>query len=355
MEAHEYANLFPMMTSEEMAQLCEDMRASGYDHSAPIVLYNGLILDGRNRQLAADTVGLTPVYITFGGNDQAALDFVIRHNLKRRHLNETQRAVVAGRLANMERGGDRPSANDLNFDHANLHNGISQSAAAAMLNVSPRTVATVKAVTKAAPELVERMERGEMTANEAYRHVKFEAAKQQKATPAAVTGKYRVIYADPPWKYNDRLVEGYGPAEYHYPTMTIDELCAMPVKGMAEDNAVLFLWVTSPLLEDSFRIIHAWGFEYKTSFVWDKIKHNMGHYNSVRHEFLLVCTRGSCTPDNLKLYDSVVSIERTEHSVKPAEFRAIIDDIYTSGKKLELFARRPADGWDVWGNDANVN
>ena len=110
------------------------------------------------------------------------------------------------------------------------------------------------------------------------------------------------------------------------------------------------LSVTSPLLEDSFKVINAWGFKYKTSFVWDKIAHNMGHYNSVRHEFLLVATKGSCTPDNIKLFDSVVSINRTEHSKKPEEFRNIIDTLYTYGKKLELFARDAAEGWDVWGN-----
>lgn len=196
-------------------------------------------------------------------------------------------------------------------------------------------------------------DRGELTTAGVVRMAKFEAAKHKPTAPS-MSGKYRIIYADPPWRYNDKLVDGYGPAEYHYPTMTIDELCRLPIKDMAESDAVLFLWVTSPLLEDSFRIVHAWGFEYKTSFVWDKVKHNMGHYNSVRHEFLLVCTRGSCTPDNLKLYDSVQTIERTEHSVKPEEFRNIIDDLYTDGKRIELFARRPADGWEVWGNERSL-
>jgi len=100
-------------------------------------------------------------------------------------------------------------------------------------------------------------------------------------------------------------------------------------------------------------VITAWGFDYKASFVWDKIKHNMGHYNSVRHEFLLVCTRGSCMPDNPQLFDSVQSIERTEHSVKPEEFRTIIDTIYPNGRRIELFARRPAEGWEVWGNESS--
>ena len=163
------------------------------------------------------------------------------------------------------------------------------------------------------------------------------------------TEKYRVIYADPPWSYGDKQnIDGLGGAVKHYPTMKLEEICELPIP--AEDNSVLFLWVTSPLLEDSFKVINAWGFKYKTSFVWDKIAHNMGHYNSVRHEFLLVATKGSCTPDNIKLFDSVVSINRTEHSKKPEEFRNIIDTLYTYGKKLELFARDAAEGWDVWGN-----
>lgn len=172
-----------------------------------------------------------------------------------------------------------------------------------------------------------------------------------------LAGKYRVFYADPPWKYNDSGVvtdsDAYGRAERHYPTMSIDELCLLPIKEMVEDDAVLFLWVTSPLLEDSFKVIKAWGFEYKTSFVWDKVKHNFGHYNSVRHEFLLVCTRGSCTPDHLELFDSVQSIERSEkHSEKPQEFVDIIETLYTYGGKIELFARQRRDGWKAWGNES---
>jgi N6-adenosine-specific RNA methylase IME4 len=117
-------------------------------------------------------------------------------------------------------------------------------------------------------------------------------------------------------------------------------------------DAVLFLWVTSPLLEECFPVIKAWGFKYKTSFVWDKIRHNYGHYNSVRHELLLVCTRGSCTPDVQKLFDSVQSIERTDkHSEKPEEFRTIIETLYPHGKRIELFARTVSNGWDTWGNE----
>lgn len=173
-----------------------------------------------------------------------------------------------------------------------------------------------------------------------------------KTTENAImpVGTYRIIYADPPWHYSDiKAHRTEGSAENHYPTMTIQELCNMSLPK-TEDNAVLFLWVTSPLLEDAFKVINTWGFKYKTSFVWDKILHNMGHYNSVRHELLLVCTKGSCLPDNQKLFDSVQSIERTEHSVKPEIFREIIDTLYIKGNRIELFARRKIENWDCYGN-----
>src|SRR6266508_521548 len=167
--------------------------------------------------------------------------------------------------------------------------------------------------------------------------------------------KFRVLYADPPWAYNDKADAGSvqsGGAEIHYPSMSIAQLCDLPIVTVCEDNAVLFLWVTSPLLFECAPVIKAWGFTYKASFVWDKVKHNMGHYNSVRHEFLLICTRGSCTPDHVQLFDSVQSIEKTLHSTKPEEFRNIIDVLYPHGKRLELFARRQVTNWAAYGNEA---
>lgn len=171
------------------------------------------------------------------------------------------------------------------------------------------------------------------------------------APPPLPDGKYRVIYADPPWKYGNTMPEGFGEQADHYELLTVEEISALPIKHMASDNAVLFLWVTSPILEESFDVVNAWGFKYKSSFIWDKVKHVMGHYNSVRHEILLICVRGSCQPDVHKLFDSVYSEERTEHSKKPDFFREVIDTIYPDGKRIELFARQSVDGWDRWGND----
>ena len=169
--------------------------------------------------------------------------------------------------------------------------------------------------------------------------------------PAPPMGKYSVIYADPPWQYDDHGNPRYGHADTHYSTMSILELCALPIERLADDNAVLFLWVTSPQLNRAFELIEAWRFVYKASFVWDKDRHNYGHYNSVRHEFLLVATRGSFLPEANALEPSVVTIPRTAHSEKPPYFRELIDRMYPSASKIELFARVSISGWECWGNE----
>ena len=188
---------------------------------------------------------------------------------------------------------------------------------------------------------------------------------EERDSCTIIGGTYRVIYADPPWCYSDKCETGSiqgGGAERHYSSMSIRRLCDLVdakgrhVRDIAAKNAVLFLWVTSPLLAECFAVIEAWGFAYKASFVWDKVRHNMGHYNSVRHELLLLAIRGSCQPDENLQHDSVISIERTKkHSEKPEEFRAIIDAMYHRPKRtvdrIELFARKKVEGWDVFGDD----
>jgi len=178
--------------------------------------------------------------------------------------------------------------------------------------------------------------------------------------------KYQIIYADPPWKYdNPQNSKARGGAIKHYNVMSNEELCNLPVQEITDTDCVLFLWTTSPKLEEAFPIIKAWGFEYKTSYVWDKVGHNMGHYNSVRHEFLLVCTKGNSTPQVKHLFDSVQSIRKSRrHSKKPSWFRVMINQLYPKGDRIELFARPPKDvlpgfedrsyeGWDMWGDEVN--
>jgi N6-adenosine-specific RNA methylase IME4 len=217
------------------------------------------------------------------------------------------------------------------------------------LGLDKKTSSLAQKLAALPAEQFEQVKAGAASITQAIREVTH----AQRPPSPSPKGKYRVFYADPPWHYGNSGLQQYGHASHHFPPMSIAELCALPVKAMTQEDAVLFLWVTSPLLEECFEVINAWGFAYKTSFVWDKVKHNFGHYNSVRHELLLVCTRGSCTPDVPTLIDSVQTIERTaKHSEKPEEFRKIIDTLYPNGKRIELFARARAEGWDAWGNEA---
>lgn len=222
---------------------------------------------------------------------------------------------------------------------------------------NPEAVARAKAQAREAGDILSRAKVLQEVGKDiraAEKAVRIEKASAEGVSVDIFTteNKYRVIYADPPWQYNDRQdTDYYGGAEKHYGTMPLSAICELPIGRIADKNAVLFLWATSPLIFDSQNVFEAWGFTYKSMFIWDKVKTGMGHYNSVRHEMLLICTRGSCTPDTPRMFDSVQSIERTEnHSEKPQQFREIIDTLYT-GRKIELFARSPHDGWDVWGNE----
>jgi N6-adenosine-specific RNA methylase IME4 len=240
--------------------------------------------------------------------------------------------------------GGRPSTDNL------YHQGTGYPPTLPDLGITRKESSKAQQLASLPTEMQQAIIAGEMKRTEAARLKRREDMKRE--TQAFPADKYRILYADPPWKYGDQLTENYGPTRYHYPSMTISELCALPIRDLTDENAVLFLWVTSPILPEAFDVVRTWGFLYKASFVWDKIKHNMGHYNSVRHEFLLVCTKGSCLPDNNKLHDSVISIERTEHSKKPSEFRELIDQMYTHGKRLELFARGDCpESWHRWGNE----
>ena len=178
------------------------------------------------------------------------------------------------------------------------------------------------------------------------------------AAPPLPDGVYRVIYADPPWEYGDKRTNGEqsGSAESQYPTMPIEAICAMPVGDIAASDSVLFLWATAPCLPEAMQVIEAWGFTYKAQFVWDKLKGFNGHYNDVRHELLLIATRGSCVPAVETLDPSVIADKRTKHSRKPDSFYELIERLYplADATHVELFARRSRNRWHSWGNQVDA-
>lgn len=178
---------------------------------------------------------------------------------------------------------------------------------------------------------------------------------------AKLEGVYRVQMSDCPWLYDDNgpTEDGsLGKAERHYDGMTEEQLCALPVEAHAGKDSVHFLWVPAPMLPHGLRVLAAWGFEYRTNLVWDKVLGNPGHYGlHVKHEHLLIGVRGNGQPDvPTPQWDSVLVERRSDvHSEKPESVRQWIDKHWLhGGKKLELFGREKHKGWDVYGNDARL-
>ena len=181
-------------------------------------------------------------------------------------------------------------------------------------------------------------------------------------------GQYSVIYADPPWRYSAKNVQGA--AEKHYPTMGIDELCTLPVADLAAPDSALFLWATFPQLPEALRLIREWGFTYKSvAFVWlkknrkaDSWFYGLGFWTRANAEVCLLATKGhprSGPPQKnppepkrqaANIHQFIISpIEA--HSKKPDETRDKIVALMGDRPRVELFARQTPPGWDVWGNE----
>ena len=171
--------------------------------------------------------------------------------------------------------------------------------------------------------------------------------------------KYGIIYADPPWHYRVYSKKGAGrSAESHYPTMTIEEIQALPVSELADKDCALFMWITFPLLKESLSVLSAWGFKFKTiAFVWikqnrksDSLFWGMGYWTRANAEFCVLATKGKPKRMAKNVHQVIVShIE--EHSKKPDEARRRIVGLMGDLPRIELFARQKSAGWDVWGNE----
>lgn len=173
--------------------------------------------------------------------------------------------------------------------------------------------------------------------------------------------KYKVILADPPWSYSNSGTRGAALDEYS--TMSIDDICAMPIQSIADDDAVLLLWATNPLLKEALRVCASWGFEYVTKFPWIKLtgqpqinffgewqykpQYGVGFWVRGCSEDIFICKRGKASPPD---FDFVgILSENFFHSRKPDNIYEYAESM--PGPYLELFARRQRDGWDVFGNE----
>ena len=168
--------------------------------------------------------------------------------------------------------------------------------------------------------------------------------------------KYQIIYADPPWSYNDQGCRGT--MANHYAGMKLEDIKALPIKDIASENSVLFLWATFPMIQEALETIQAWGFEYKTiGFLWVKLNPNsmgaffgLGRWTRGNTEPCLLAVRGKPQRVSKGVFQLLMT-PRQEHSKKPSEIRERVVRLMGDLPRIELFARQKVEGWDCWGNE----
>lgn len=391
----------------------------------------GRVLDGRNRLLACNMAGVEPTFTVYKGDDpigfvisanihrrhlspsqRAAIAadllpmFKAEAEARRAKALEAGRATQAARAAATEEDGEvEPLEGEASEPAAEPIRARDQ--AAAVMNVSPRSVESASNVReKGAPELVEAVKRGEVSVSAAEaltartpaeqaevvakgpKAVKAEAAKvraeeeaQRRAEREAkiaeqakgnrplegVGGKlYGCALIDPPWRY-DAPISDSRRIENHYPTMTIEELCALPVPSILTADAIVFVWVTAThdVSGEAQRVIDAWGLRLVSKTIWVKDSEDAvtergsasragtGRWQRIDHELLYWCVRGTPPVPAAPLKpSSVIYRPRGKHSEKPDVIAALIERLYPVLPRVELFARAPRPGWDVWGNES---
>ena len=179
--------------------------------------------------------------------------------------------------------------------------------------------------------------------------------------PSFPSDRFSIVYADPPWDYGGRLQHGgagggdSGGAERHYPTVRTEDLKRLPVWEIAEEDCLLFMWATSPHLDQAMDLGKAWGFLWGTiGFVWQKGKANPGFYTMSENELCLVFKRGRIPqPRGARNVRQTITETRGCHSRKPDEARKRIGLMFPEQRKIELFAREEVAGWTAWGLGVN--
>ena len=225
----------------------------------------------------------------------------------------------------------------------------------AAVGTSARTLRKVAEVVEAAkvnPALKAVVEEMDRTGKVDHAHKAVTAAVRRTTLreTALPSNRFRVVYADPPWAYNNSGLSSSAAA--HYETMPLEKICELSVANICTQETVLFMWATNPLLPEALQVLAAWGFEYKTNLVWVKSKASgMGWWVRAKHEMLLVGTRkGSLMPEPSSRPDSCFEAPVSEHSRKPDIVYTMIEKACV-GPYIELFSRRSREGWTSWGNE----
>ena len=369
--------LFKDLSTEDYDNLKADIEERGIQDALHVAKRDEsyVIISGHQRKRVGIDLGINVPCIIRDDlkEDWQIEEALIKDNLLRRHLNDYQKVRCGLELEPIEKlkakkrqvelAGTRPKKElDLKesfpkgIKDTKKEKGQTRDSVAKDVGFgSGRQYEKAKKVYKDAPDNIkEKWQAGKITTHRAYMLVnkidKVKAREKEKVeTPELPTGKFNVIYADPPWKY-DFSVDTARSIEAHYPSMELEEICNLDIPDT--ENAILFLWATAPKLREALDVIKSWGYQYKTNAVWVKDKIGMGYYFRNQHELLLVATKGDIHPPPPKNRGaSVINSPRGKHSKKPGDVYKVIEEMYPDARYLELFARETRERWKSWGSD----
>lgn len=364
----EFKKLIPALTAEEFKQLESNCLEEGIREK--IITWNGFIIDGHNRYEIATRWNLD--YETENkrfNNENDVREWMINNQFGRRNLSNYQRSVLALQLEEVfsERAKEKQGKRtDLLVNSPKSEPIDTRKELSKIASVGEQTIARVKVIeAKANEETKAKLSTGEVSINQVYQDIKKEEKKEERdkkiedvkakiesenlVTP---NKKYHVIGIDPPWAYEEK--GGFSSADYDsesnrgavdYPTMTVEQI--KKIELPAADDCVLFLWTTHAFLKDSFDLVEEWGFKYKATLVWDKVKMGLGRTVRMQVEFCLIAVKGNPIINGSSERD-IITEPRREHSRKPEAFYEMAERMCI-GNKLDYFSRQNRENWDHYG------
>lgn len=362
---HPAAKIFPLMSDDELRELARDIGEKGL--LQPIMLFEGKVLDGRNRLLACRAAGVTPRFEEWTPRDGLTpTAWVVSLNLERRHLTSDQRACCAVEVlplleaeakerqeAQGERGveGGRGKLKTLEekIPQGFTREPQSRDVVAKLFNTNEHYVAEAKRLKAESPDTFEAVKAGKIRLSRILQEKKRESLIQAIETTSRIDGLYNVIAIDPPWQYANRADDVTHRARNPYPSMTIEDIKALEIP--AAEDCVLWLWTTNAFMHEAYHVLEAWGFTPKTVLTWVKDRMGTGDWLRGQTEHCLMAVKGR-PPVRLTNQTTVIYGPLREHSRKPDEFYALVESL-CPGSKLEMFARTERKGWESHGCETN--
>jgi len=367
-----FQELLPPLREAEYARLEASIKSDGVRD--PIVVWNGVIVDGHNRYDIAQKHGIAfqTIEKTFVDEEEACL-WIVSNQSARRNLSKSQLAMIAVRLATLPKG-------------ANQHTEFSvcsQSHIAERFGISVDSIQQAKRVcSDGAAELIEAMKMGIIPVGEGSKLTRLPGDSQREIVETIVTGKaasvpeairvkkkakreaeidemrkqvvtmptgnFSCIVIDPPWNYGAKYCPDYYRGANPYPEMTREELINMPI--VSADDCIMFLWTTQRFIWDAKELLDHWGFKYRSTIIWDKESMGLGTFLRQQCEFCLIGLKGKPLLNNPHNIRDIIRERGREHSRKPEAFYELVNTL-CPGSKVEYFARQQRAGFACFGND----